>query len=690
MPLIRQLSPHLADMIAAGEVVERPASVVKELLENAIDAGASAVSVELRRGGMSLIRISDNGCGIAPEELKTAFLRHATSKLQTEEDLACIGTLGFRGEALAAIAAVSRIEILSRRRGAPQGAKLTLEGGVAGEVEACGCPEGTVISVRDLFYNTPARMKFMKKDSAETSAAAAVVQHEALSHARISFKLIRDGAEQLCTPGDGKLLNAIYSALGREFALSLLPVEGRDGAVLVEGFVSRSLQCRGSRSMQHFYVNGRYVKSALLTAALEEAYRNQMMKGKFPGCVLHLSLPLDAVDVNVHPAKTVVKFLNERVAFDAVHYAVKRALEAGGEGSAEMRASSSAPGQAQRTTPFYQTMTAQEFRTREAGAGKPLTSFTQRKATAYAAELPGTAAVADSVRPAETPRTAAPVPIPRSAAPLTPTAVPAAPGQKAAEEPPAQAAPAPVQRESIPAPAAPQRESIPAPTPSETAAPAGMPPSEIPAQESAEEACGETAQTRLEAECEAPWRIAGEVLRTYIICEDGAGNVYLIDKHAAHERINFDRMKRSTAPIMGQQLLVPEAVTLAADEYAVLLEHLEALNRFGFEAEDFGDNTILCRTCPDRIDPAAIAPALEEIAAEILRTGRADPESARDAMLHTMACKAAIKAGMVSDERELRILVDKVQSGEIQFCPHGRPVKVKLSKYELEKMFKRA
>ena len=688
MPLIRELSPHLADMIAAGEVVERPASVVKELLENAIDAGASAVSVELRRGGMSLIRISDNGCGIAPEELKTAFLRHATSKLQTEEDLSCIGTLGFRGEALAAIAAVSRIEILSRRRGAPQGAKLTLEGGVAGEVEACGCPEGTVISVRDLFYNTPARMKFMKKDSAEASAAAAVVQHEALSHERISFKLIRDGAEQLCTPGDGKLLSAIYSALGREFALSLLPVEGRDGTILVEGFISRSLQCRGSRSMQHFYVNGRYVKSALLTAALEEAYRNQMMKGKFPGCVLHLSLPLDAVDVNVHPAKTVVKFLNERAAFDAVHYAAKRALEAGGEGSAEMRASSAAPAAPQRTTPFYQTMTAQEFRARETGAGKPLTSFTQKQPTAYASELPGTAAVADYARPTETPRAAAPVQTPPAAAPVVPTAPSPVPAPKATESPAAQAPASPVEREPIPA--APRQESVPASTSAEAAAPVEMPVSESPAPEMAAEIFDETAQTRLEAEHEAPWRIAGEVLRTYIICEDGEGSVYLIDKHAAHERINFDRMKRSTAPIMGQQLLIPEAVTLAADEYAVLLEHLDTLNHFGFEAEDFGDNTILCRTCPDRIDAAAIAPALEEIAAEILRTGRADPESARDAMLHTMACKAAIKAGMVSDERELRILVDKVQSGEIQFCPHGRPVKVKLSKYELEKMFKRA
>ena len=670
MPLIHQLSPHLADMIAAGEVVERPASVVKELLENAIDAGASAVTVELRGGGMSLIRVSDNGCGIAPEELKTAFLRHATSKLRTEEDLSCIGTLGFRGEALAAIAAVSRVEIASRRRGAPTGARLLLEGGAAGETEDWGCPEGTVLSVRDLFFNTPARMKFMKKDSAEASAAAAVVQHEALSHPRVSFKLLRDGAEQLCTPGDGQLLSAVYAALGREFALSLLPVEGSGGAILVEGFVSRSLQCRGSRSMQHFYVNGRYVKSPLLTAALEEAYRNQMMKGKFPGCVLHISLPLDAVDVNVHPAKTVVKFLNERAAFDAVYYAVKRALETGGERPAEKAAPqipvtpAAAPerrsagrasaAETPRTAPFYQTMTAREFRARE-GGGKPLTSFTEKQSVPWVAEMPGTVSVADVIRP--------PAPMPEHAAAQN-TGVQDAPSPPAPPEPAEHEEPA----------ASPAPEKRPAPETIDLPAP--------PAEEDA--------QTRLTPETEAPWRIAGEVLRTYIICEDGAGSVYLIDKHAAHERVNFDRMKAAAAPIMGQQLLVPETVTLAAGEYAALLEHLDLLNRFGFEAEDFGDNTILCRTCPAEIDAAAIAPALEEIAAELLRTGRADPDSARDVMLHTMACKAAIKAGMVNDERELRVLVDKVQSGDIQYCPHGRPVKVRISKYELEKLFKRA
>ena len=303
MPQIQQLPAHIADLIAAGEVVERPASVCKELLENALDAGASAVSVELEHGGMTYLRVTDNGCGIAPEQLPTAFLRHATSKLRRAEDLAAIGTLGFRGEALAAIAAVSRLDIFSRARGADSGASLHLEGGVPGDVKAAGCPEGTTVCVRDLFYNTPARMKFMKKDSAEGAAAAAVVTQLALSHPEVSFKLLRDGQEVLHTPGDGQLLSAIYAALGRDFAKSLLEVDGGSGDVRASGFVSSPAAGHGTRARQLFFVNGRLVKSQLLTAAVEEAYRNRLLKGKFPGCVLHIALPVNEVDVNVHPAK---------------------------------------------------------------------------------------------------------------------------------------------------------------------------------------------------------------------------------------------------------------------------------------------------------------------------------------------------------------------------------------------------
>ena len=327
MPQIQQLPAHIADLIAAGEVVERPASVCKELLENALDAGASAVSVELEKGGLTYLRVTDNGCGMAANQLPTAFLRHATSKLRTASDLAAIHTLGFRGEALAAISAVSRLDVFSREPSSDAGAMLHLEGGVPGEVTAAGCPVGTTVCVRDLFYNTPARMKFMKKDSAEGAAASAVVTQLALSHPDVSFKLLRDGQEVLHTPGNGELLPAVYAALGREFALSLLPVSGSNGDVKVSGFVTKPLAGHGTRARQLFFVNGRLVKSQLLTAAVEEGYRNRLLKGKFPGCVLHITLPADAVDVNVHPAKTVVKFVSDKTVFDAVYHTVTSALD---------------------------------------------------------------------------------------------------------------------------------------------------------------------------------------------------------------------------------------------------------------------------------------------------------------------------------------------------------------------------
>ena len=367
MPQIQQLSSHVADLIAAGEVVERPASVVKELVENAIDAGATAIVVEIQRGGMSLIRVTDNGCGIAPEELPTAFLRHATSKLRSADDLGKIGTLGFRGEALAAISAVSRVDILTRQKGAQSGAALHLEGGVPDRVEEAGAPEGTTIAVRDIFYNTPARLKFMKKDSAETAAVAGLMQHLALSHPALSFKFIKDGAETLHTPGDGKLESAVYAALGRDFARSLIPVEGRGGEVAVKGFVTQPLMGRGSRSMQVFFVNGRFIKSQLLTAALEEGYRNQIMKGKFPGCVLSVTLPVTAVDVNVHPAKTQVKFAREKEVFDAVYHTVMDCLDAKGS---PVAAPKSVQQMANHRQDFFQSMDAKTYREQ---AAKPAT-----------------------------------------------------------------------------------------------------------------------------------------------------------------------------------------------------------------------------------------------------------------------------------------------------------------------------
>ena len=677
MPHIQQLSSHVADLIAAGEVVERPASVVKELVENAIDAGASAIVVEIQRGGMGLIRVTDNGCGIAPGELPTAFLRHATSKLRSAEDLARIGTLGFRGEALAAISAVSRVDVLTRRPEDTVGAAIHGEGGHMGPVREEGAPEGTTIRVADLFYNTPARLKFMKKDSAETAAVAGLMQHLALSHPDISFKFIKDGQEALHTPGDGKLESAVYAALGREFAKTLVPVDGRGGDIGVRGFVTAPVNGRGSRSMQVFFVNGRFIKSQLLTAALEEGYRNQLMKGRFPGCVLEVTLPVTAVDVNVHPAKTQVKFAREHDVFDAVFHTVMDALDARG---GAVTKPVSQPQQAQNPRQdFFQSMDAKTYREQgnKPAAPAPKPAFAPQPAReevrpAFSAQpvkqaepaKPGwntewrsTAKVADSVQP---------IWPPRDTVKHTPTS---ALGQ----------APASVTAKPEPAPQAEKAaEPAPAPKPFVPAIPA------VPAQQTAMELPGqETVMPQ-----EAPWRIAGEVLHTYIICEDDADTLWLIDKHAAHERINFDRLLAAKEPPMRQALLQPIAVEPGREDAALLLENLELLEQFGFGCEDFGDGAILVREVPADLDAADTAATLEEFA-QNLRSGRSLDEK-REALLHTMACKAAIKGGWTSDPAELKVLVEKVQSGEVRYCPHGRPVVVKVTKYELEKLFKRA
>ena len=670
MPHIQQLSSHVADLIAAGEVVERPASVVKELVENAIDAGSSAIVVEIQRGGMSLIRVTDNGCGIAPEELPTAFLRHATSKLRTAEDLARIGTLGFRGEALAAISAVSRVDVLTRRPEDAVGAALHGEGGHMEPVREEGAPEGTTIRVADLFYNTPARLKFMKKDSAETAAVAGLMQHLALSHPDVSFKFIKDGQEALHTPGDGKLESAVYAALGREFARTLVPVDGRGGDITVRGFVTAPVNGRGSRSMQVFFVNGRFIKSQVLTAALEEGYRNQLLKGRFPGCVLEVTLPVTAVDVNVHPAKTQVKFAREHDVFEAVFHTVMDALDARGGAVSPVKPANQ-PVQNPRQD-FFQSMDAKSYR--EQGA-KPAAApsapvrpvFTpppkadvqpvfnpppvlpaEPARPVWNTEWRSTAKVADSVQPIWPPRGAVKAAQP-SALGKAPASVTARPETATA--------------------------TVPAPKPFVPAIPAQQTAMELPGQETVMPA-------------EAPWRIAGEVFHTYIICEDGSENLWLIDKHAAHERINFDRLMAAKEPPMRQTLMQPVAVEPGKEDAALLLENLELLEQFGFGCEDFGDGAVLVREVPADLDAADTAATLEEFAQK-LRTGRSLDEK-REALLHTMACKASIKGGWTSDPAELKVLVEKVQSGEVRYCPHGRPVVVKIRKYELEKLFKRA
>ncbi len=619
MPKILQLQPHIANLIAAGEVVERPASVVKELLENAVDAGATKITVEIRSGGMTFLRVTDNGCGIPQEDAKTAFLRHATSKLRTAEDLASISTMGFRGEALAAIASVSRIDLLTKTVGSLSGVSLSLEAGDILEETEAGCPEGTTIIVRDLFFNTPARMKFMKSDVVEGGKVTAAVQNQALAHPEVAFTFIRDGKQILSTPGTNSLKDAVYCVYGRE-AGQMLEVNSRWENCSLTGFVSKPTDARPSRALQTFFVNDRPVKSKILIAALEEAYRNQIMVGKFPACVLHLHLPANCVDVNVHPAKTEVKFLSEKTVFDCLHYGVLAALNQKPDRPQvqfSAKPAVTAPPKPVPTEPikpaprqenFFRTMTAQEYKNFSTVLQNPPQPKPAAAAAAYHA----------------------------------------------------------VEQERV----RPLRETVELPQ---------ILPKEEP----------EPVQEGLPMEPEIPWRMVGELYHSYIIVEQG-DDAFLIDKHAAHERILFEKLKANQEAITPQMLLSPVPVRLSADNVAVLLINRPLLTELGFEIDEFGDNTLLLRQIPMDLSPEAAAQAVEAIASDLQNGRRQQKDTVRDEILHTVACKAAIKAGWDNDDAELLALVKQVMADEnLKYCPHGRPICVTLSKKQLEKQFKR-
>lgn len=647
MPKIIQLSDHVANLIAAGEVVERPASVAKELLENAVDAGASQITIEIRDGGMTFLRVTDNGCGMLPEDAETAFLRHATSKLHCAEDLAAIDTMGFRGEALAAIASVSRIDLLTKTPDSLFGTGLNLEAGKILEKSEIGCPDGTTIIIRDLFFNTPARMKFMKSDSVEGSRITAAVQLQALAHPNVAFRLLRDGKEILSTPGTGSLSAAVYSVYGRECA-KMVEVSSKWDVYSISGFVSKPTDARPSRNLQTFLVNGRPVKSKLLTAALEEAYRNRIMVGKFPACVLHITLPASAVDVNVHPAKTEVKFLNEKAVFDCVHYGVLGALNKTADrpqmqfpsqpvqapaqilprrdpvapAAQQNTLSNPKPAAAQssgKQAPFFRTMTPEEFR-----------SFT---GTIAGQPKPEPAAAVSTARKVS--RTV----LPLHDSVIIPTA------------------------ERIPE----SRINAPDPKPSEP----------------------EPIQQEIPLPQIQPWRMVGELYSSYILVEQGE-EAFLIDKHAAHERILFDKLKQNQEAVSTQALICPVSVRLGPEAASALLSDKVLLSNIGFDIEEFGDNTILLRQIPMDLSVEDAASAVEELADELLCGHMRAKEDLRDELLHTVACKAAIKAGWHNDEKELLALAEQVMAREdLKYCPHGRPICITLSKKQLEKQFKR-
>lgn len=612
MAKINKLPKYMADLIAAGEVVERPSSVVKELVENAVDAGASAVTVEIQRGGISYIRVTDDGCGIEREDVKTAFVSHATSKIKNAEDLNAILTLGFRGEALPSIAAVAKVNMITKTSAEEMGTSLSIEGGIITDFSDAGCAVGTTMIVRELFYNTPARMKFLKKDVSEGNYVASAVEKLALSNPQISFRFIRDGKQVFTTNGDGNLQNVCFSAFGRDFSNGLLNVNSAVGNVSVKGLVTPPFNCRGSRGMQYFFVNGRSVKNGTITAAFENAYKNSVMVGKFPGGVLFITLPPALVDVNVHPSKIEVRFSDERAIFDAVYHSVKSALN--------------------ENTSLKQAVLPEKKSVFSDALSKPSQNFTQTTVEEHIAYteriLKPLSAPASVLNDVEIPYTAEsdedPIKIefPKSEITVTPE-------------------PQFITEEKI-----------------------------VPSEENS-------------------LRFIGEVYKTYIFIEYN-GKLCVIDKHAAHERILFNQLKKNKNRGGSQLLLAPATITLGKEEYIAVTENLEMLFEAGFEAEDFGNGTVIVRSCPIDLDNQEIAPLIDEIAHYLVKNRRDITNEHLDWIYHNVACRSAIKAGDNNSKEELLALAKAVVSdNEVRFCPHGRPVMIEISKYELEKQFGR-
>lgn len=655
MPKINLLDKSVYELIAAGEVIERPSSVIKELAENSIDAGAASITVEIKRGGISYLRVTDDGCGISHEDIPTAFMRHATSKVYTQDDLDSINTLGFRGEALASVCAVSRVELLTKQREDQLGSIYRIEAGEPVEYDRAGCADGTTIIIRDLFYNTPARLKFLKKDVTEGNYCASVIEKLALSHPGISFRFIRDGRQTMLSSGDGEYYSAVYAVFGKQFAAGLIPVENVYQNTAVTGYVSSPLFTRANRSMQNFFVNGRSVKSPLCCAALEEAFRNTIMVGKFPSCVLCVNTDPSQMDANIHPTKTEVRFTNEKIVFDAVYFAVKNALM-GYDESREIKLN---------TAPARAENIPQPERAR---SSEPL-----RTASAQVIEEP--------------PKTM-PIPSGRDAVIY--------PQEK--REPPKftlrQETPQPAQF-TQPLPAAEQTympELVPAkkPEPKETTL-ADLPGFAFLSEKSFEK---KTEPVPQEPDPVIPQerpkeqiRVVGELFKTYIVCESTEGMI-LIDKHAAHERVNFERLKKGFDS-SAQLLMQPEEVYLTPEEFNGMSEYADKLAQVGIIME-FTDGKARVTGLPQMLDKVPPAEIVECIA-KIVSQGNTNAEGELfDDMLHTVACKASIRGNEDNDILELQVLAQEVfNNPDIRYCPHGRPVMTQISRKQIERYFGR-
>lgn len=642
MPNINVLPKHIAELIAAGEVVERPSSIVKEIMENAIDAGADKITLEIKRGGITYIRITDNGCGIDRDNIRKAFISHATSKISTADDLNAICTLGFRGEALASIAAVSRVEVMTRGEGEEVGTRYCIEGGEETLLDDAGCPKGTTLIVRDLFYNTPARMKFLKKDVSEGNAVAAVVDRIALSHPEVSVRFIRDSKDVLFTSGDGKLENAIYKTLGKDFASTLIPCDYELEGVRVSGFISKPFNARPNRMMQYFFLNDRFIKTRTGMVALEEAYKNSIMVGKFPACVLNIHIAPGAVDVNVHPSKTEVRFANEKLIFNAVYYCAKSALQ---QGDTRVQAN-------------FKQKIGRQFMPKP-NEGRQIKIYEQQLEQVKKESLPkedfwGKTTSEEFVKLSEPKKTEKITFNDSSEFSL-----------KKDEEP----------------------DLIPVFKPVEEAKPPVIETVEEAVPEAkAEQPASEVEEVKPEPE---PYRVIGEAFKTYILVEQGK-KLLIIDKHAAHERMLFEKLRANNGEIETQMLLAPVTVTLSKEEYSAVLDNLELLDKAGYRVEDFGGGMVIVSECPTAVADADLAEVVMELAGYLVNNRRELIPEKLDWIYHSTACRAAIKAGDKTSEYELEKFVEKLLNDpDIRYCPHGRPVLIEMSKYEIEKNFGR-
>ena len=648
MAKINILPKEIAELIAAGEVVERPASVVKELMENAVDAGASSVTVEIKNGGITYIRVTDNGCGISREDIPAAFISHATSKIKYKEDLNAIVTLGFRGEALASVAAVSAVEVLTRTPDEETGTRYCIKAGEQTLIDDAGCPLGTTIVVRDLFFNTPARMKFLKKDVTEANAVAGVVDRIALSNPGVSIRFIREGKSVLFTSGSGDLKTAAFEIFGKDFSDGLIEAEYDFEAVHVSGLISKPVRSRPNRNMQFFFVNGRLVKTGTASAALGEAYKNSIMVGKFPYCVLNIETAPELVDVNVHPAKTEVRFANERSVFSAVYYAAKNALEHRDETPRVTIPKRPEPSLFEAPKPQTQQMKMPE---------KNPDFWVHTTSSVYSDGLS-----LETTKPGSVHRIASPE----------------------LDLPVEEKEPSTLQHffDSI---SAKESQTEPTHAATEPEADTGLKQS-LAGSVSPKIITDETEET---SENDETLTVVGEVFKTYIIVQKG-NSIFLIDKHAAHERMLFNKLKNGEKSDDTQILMTPVTVTLSKEEYSAVLDNLDMLSQAGFEAEDFGSGMIIVRECPMDIDAGEVESVVTELAGYLVENRQKLISEKKEWLFSLMACKGAIKAGYITSDYEREQFIKKLfEQPEIRYCPHGRPVMIEITKRELEKNFGR-